>query len=239
MFLDGISSALSGLKAFSNKISNSANNIANLNSSGFKKRVTTFQDGGNLRGVQTASNQAVHTQGPLIPTNNPLNIALGGNGFFRVGLPNGGTAYTRDGSFKKDSTGRLVTSNGNPLQPEITIPGNAKGVSISGLGTVSASVNGQSQVLGQIELSTFQNPGGLVSLGSNLFGASNASGQPVAGAPGTGGFGSLIQGSIESSNVDIVEESVNLITASIGYKANLKTIKAKNELIGSLLDIKK
>lgn len=237
--IGGISSALSALRAFSRKITNTANNIANINTTGFKKRVVSFQESGSFKGVQIASNQPVHTQGSLIPTNNPLNIAINGRGFLRVGLPNGGTGYSRDGSLKKDSTGRLVTLNGNPIQPEISIPGDATGVSISGSGQVSAIINGQSQVIGQIELSFFQNPGGLVSLGNNLFSASNASGPAVNGIPGTGGLGTILQGSIESSNVDIVEESVNLITASAGYKANIKAIKAQNELLGTILDIKK
>ncbi len=236
--LGGINSALSALKAFSKKISSTANNIANINTTGFKKRVASFQESGNLKGVQIASNQPVHTQGSLIPTNNSLNIAVNGRGFLRVGLPNGGTGYSRDGNLKKDSTGRLVTSNGNPIQPEISIPGNATGVSISGSGQVSAIINGQSQVIGQIELSSFQNSGGLVSLGNNLFSASNVSGSAVSGIPGTGGLGTIIQGSIEYSNVDIVEESVNLITASAGYKANIKAIKTQNELLGTILDIK-
>ena len=237
--LGGISSALSALKSFSKKINNTANNVANINSAGFKKRVTSFQESGKLKGVQIASNQAVNTQGPLIPTNNPLNIAVNGRGFLRVGLPDGGTGYTRDGNLKKDSTGRLVTSNGNPVLPEIVIPGNSTGVSISSSGQVSASVNGQNQVIGQIELSSFQNSGGLTSLGNNLFNVSNASGAAVNGNPGNGGLGTIIQGSIESSNVDIVEESVNLITASAGYKANIKAIKAQDELLGTILDIKK
>ena len=235
----GTSSALSALRAFSKKISSTANNIANINTAGFKKRLTSFQETGSLKGVQIASNQPVHTQGSLIPTNNPLNIAVNGRGFLRVGLPNGGTGYTRNGSLKKDSAGRLVTSNGNPIQPEIVFPGNDMGMSISGSGQVSAMINGQNQVIGQIELSSFQNSGGLVSLGNNLFGASSASGPAVNGIPGTGGLGTIIQGSIESSNVDIVEESVNLITASAGYKANIKVIKAQDELLGTILDIKK
>lgn len=237
--LGGISSALSALKSFSKKINNTANNVANISSAGFKKRVTSFQESGKLKGVQIASNQAVNTQGPLIPTNNPLNIAVNGRGFLRVGLPDGGTGYTRDGNLKKDSTGRLVTSNGNPVLPEIVIPGNATGLGISSSGQVSASVNGQNQVIGQIELSSFQNSGGLTSLGNNLFNASNASGAAVNGNPGNGGLGTIIQGSIESSNVDIVEESVNLITASAGYKANINVIKAQDELLGTILDIKK
>ena len=239
MLLGGISSALSGLRAFSRKISNTANNIANINTTGFKKKVISFQERGNLKGVQIDSNQPVHTQGSLIPTNNSLNIAISGQGFLRVGLPNGGTGYTRDGNLKKDSTGRLVTSDGNPILPEIVIPGNATGVSISNSGQVSALINGQSQVIGQLDLSSFQNAGGLISLGNNLLSASGASGPAVNAIPGTGGLGQIVQGSIESSNADIVEESVNLITASVGYKANIKSIKAQDELLGTILDIKK
>lgn len=239
MFLQGISSALSGLKAFSKKISNSAHNIANINTAGFKKRELTLQEIGKSGGVQASSNQAIYSQGSLVTTNNPLNIAINGAGFLRVELPNGGTGYTRSGHLKKDSTGRLTTSNGNPIIPEIVVPVNATGISISKSGEVSAIINGQSQVIGQIELSSFQNPGGLVSLGNNLFSASNASGPAITGIPGNNAFGTIVQGSIESSNVDIVEESVNMITASAGFKANIKTIKIQDEILGSIIDIKK
>ena len=239
MILDGISSALSGLKAFSKKISNTANNIANMNTTGFKKRGIAFQESGNLRGVQVSSNQADHAQGSILTTNNPLNIAINGQGFLRVRLSNGEIGYTRDGNLKKDSTGRLVTSSKSPVLPEIVIPGNATGVAISQSGEVSATVNGQNQVIWQIELFNFQNPSGLVSLGGNLLRESNESGRALGGAPGTGGFGKVVQGSVESSNVDIIEESVNLITASAGFKANIKAIKAQEELLGTIIDIKK
>ena len=115
--LGGINSVLSALRAFLKKVSNTANNVANINSAGFKKKVTSFQEGWNLKGVQIASNQPVHTQGPLLLTNNSLNVAVNGQGFLRVSLPNRGTGYSSDGNLKKDSTGRLVTSNGNPIEP--------------------------------------------------------------------------------------------------------------------------
>lgn len=237
--INGIASALSGLRAFSKKISNTANNIANMNTAGFKKRVTSFQDQGKSGGVTVQSNRAVHSQGSLLTTDNPFNIAISGKGFFRVALPNGGMGYTRNGNLKKDSSGQLATADGNPILPAITIPGNATGMNISEQGIVSVTINGQNQVIGQIELSFFQNPSGLTSLGNNLLSASNKSGPALNGIPGTGSMGTIIQGSIESSNVDIVEESVNLITASAGFKANIKIIKTQDELLGTIIDIKK
>jgi flagellar basal-body rod protein FlgG len=183
MMLGGINSVLSALRAFLKKVSNTANNVANIHSAGFNKRVTSFQEGWNLKGVQITSNQPVHTQGPRMLANNPLNIAVNHQGFLRVSLPNGGTGYLRDGNLKKDSAGRLVTLNGNPIQQEISISGNAIGVNASGSGQDSAITNGLSQVIGQIEPSSFRNPGGQGSLGNNLFIASNAFGPAVNGSP--------------------------------------------------------
>lgn len=210
-----------------------------MNTTGFKKKVLSLQESGKSGGVQVRSNPAIHTQGSLVPTNNPLNIAINGKGLLRIALPGGGSGYTRDGNLKKDSTGRLTTANGNPILPEIVVPGNAEGLSISRTGEVSALINGQNQVLGQLELFLFPGPAGLVSLGMNLLSESNKSGQAINGTPGSGGMGTIIQGSLESSNVDIIEESVNLITAEAGFKANIKTIKAHDELLGTVIDLKK
>lgn len=237
MILNGINSALSGLRAFSKKINNSAHNIANINTAGFKKKVLPLQDR-KTGGVQAASLHSVPTQGPIISTNGPLNIAIDGTGFLRVGLPNGNTAFTRDGNLKTDSNGRIVTSDGNPIVPEVFVPGNATGLSISASGEISGLINGQTQVLGQIELSSFQSADGLVSQGKNLLSSSSASGSEIRGIPGTSGFGTILQGNIESSNVDIVDESVNLITSSIGFKAAIKTIQAQDEILGTMIDIK-
>ncbi len=239
MILNGINSALSGLRAFSKKLSNSANNIANINTTGFKKKTFSLQEGGKTGGVQTSSTQAIHTQGPIIATNRSLNIAIDGKGFLRTRLPNGNTGFTRDGNLKTDSSGRITTLDGNPILPEVTIPLNATGLSISNSGQISALINGQNQVLGQIELSSFQNPGGLDSLGKNSFSSSNASGPASSGIPGSGGLGTIIQGSIETSNVDIIDESVNMITSSINFKAAIKTIQAQDEVLGTIINIKK
>lgn len=237
MILNGINSALSGLRAFSKKINNSAHNIANINTTGFKKKVLPLQET-KTGGVQAASSLSVGTQGPIITTNDPLNIAIDGKGFLRVRLSDGSTAFTRNGNLKTDSNGRIVTSAGDPIVPEVLISVSATGLSISASGEISAFISGQTQVLGQLELSSFQSPDGLEPIGNNLLSISNASGSEVRGIPGTSGFGTILQGNLESSNVDIVDESVNLITSSVGFKAAIKTIQAQDEILGTIINIK-
>lgn len=230
-------SALSGLQTASRQLQSSAHNIANLQTPGFKKSTVHLGDvaTGGTRVIGTSRSAS---SGPLVATSNPLDLAINGNGFFQVSLPNGGTGFTRAGSLQIDSAGRLADANNNPLFPEIMVPGNHQGLTISSTGQVSALVNGQTITLGQIQLAGFNNPSGLTSLGGNLFAASAQSGPPLVGTPGSGGLGILVPGAVELSNVDIVEEVVSQILAKTAFKANINVIRTANEMTGTLLDIK-
>lgn len=230
-------SALSGLQTSSRQLQSSAHNIANLQTPGFKKSTIHLGDvaTGGTRVIGSSRNSA---SGPLILTSAPLDLAINGNGFFQVTQPNGGIGFTRAGSLRIDSAGRLADTNNNPLFPEITVPGNHQGLTISATGQVSALVNGQTITLGQIQLAGFKNPSGLTSLGGNLFAASSQSGPALVGVPGAGGLGILVPGSVELSNVDIVEEVVSQMLAKAAFKANANVIRAANEMTGTLLDIK-
>ncbi|CAI2719712.1 flagellar hook-basal body protein [Nitrospina watsonii] len=234
--LESLFSSLSGLNVASRKVQASANNLANLQTPGFKSSRVNIVDspsgGARVSGVSRSG-----LQGPLVPTNNPLDIAVQGNGFLQVGLAGGGTGFTRSGSLKVDGGGRLVTADGNPLLPEISIPGGAQTIRIGPGGRVSALVNGQTQTLGQLQLAGFQNPAGLSALGNSLFGVSGSSGQPVAGNPGSNGLGTVQSGFLEVSNVDISEEMVQQIVASTQFRANANAIRAADDMTGSLLDI--
>lgn len=235
--LDSLFSSLSGLNTASRKLQASANNLANIQTPGFKSSRVNIADT-RTGGAHVAGTQRSASQGPLVPTHNALDAAIQGNGFFQVSLPGGGTAFTRSGSFKVDNTGRLVTANGNPLLPEISVPGNAQNVSIGSDGRVTAVLNGQTQTLGQIQLARFSNPGGLTALGDNLFGASAASGQPIVGSPGTNGIGTVLSGHLELSNVDITEEIVQQILAGIQFRANAGVLRTADDLTGTILDIR-
>ncbi|MBI2265179.1 MAG: flagellar basal-body rod protein FlgG [Armatimonadetes bacterium] len=229
-------SAASGMMAQQLNIDTISNNLANVNTVGFKKVRVDFQDilyqtlkaaGAPVApgvqnptglqvglGVRPASTQRIFLQGDFQKTDNPLDVVIEGQGFFQISMPDGSIAYTRDGSFKRDSQGRLVTSDGFFVSPELAIPQDAVTISIGQDGTVSVTTQGQAapQVLGQITLARFINPGGLESKGKNLFVETAASGPPIVGTPGTGGMGSLAQGFLESSNVQIVEELARLRT---------------------------
>jgi len=235
--LDSIFSSLSGLNTASRKLQVSSNNLANVQTPGFKASRTNIVDN-QSGGARVAAVQRLNTSGSFLPTGNALDVAIQGNGFLQVTLGTGGTGFTRAGSLKVDSTGRLVNSNGNPILPQINVPGGAESISISSTGTVSASVNGQVQTLGQIQLATFQNPSGLNSLGNNLFGQSAASGAPIVSNPGAGGAGTMQSGFLETSNVDITEEMVQQILAGNAFKANANAIRAADEMTGTILDIK-
>lgn len=237
MIINALSSALSGLRTSSKKLLTSANNVANLQTSGFKKSEAVVSDVAS-GGARVSAVTRSSTPGSLIPTSNPLDLAVNGEGFFQVDLGNGGTGFTRAGSFKTDSSGQIVTAEGNPLVPPVTVPGNATAVSIDSQGQVTAQVGGAPQVIGQIELSQFNNPGGLTALGGNVSAESPASGSPVSGTPGSGSFGTVISGALESSNVDIAEEVVGQIVAKAAFKANASVIRTSDELLGTLLDIK-
>ena len=232
-----------------------ANNLSNVSTTGFKKSRAEFEDlmyqtikePGAATGLNSVSPTGVQTglgtrtssvqkdfeQGSFKSTKNPLDIAIEGAGFFPIQLPDGQIGYTRDGSFKKDPSGRIVDRNGNALQPEITIPPNAQGIDISATGQVSVYVAGnqQPQSLGQIELVNFINPAGLRALGKNVFVPTGASGLPQQGAPGQSNFGSLSQGELEGSNVNIVDEMVNMITAQRAYETNSKVIQASDQML--------
>lgn len=250
--------AASGMAAQQANIDNVAHNLANVNTTGFKKTRMEFEDlvaettraagtptsasteapigletGLGTRPVATARD---FTMGNLKSTGGSLDIAIQGRGFFQVAMPDGTTAYTRNGEFHLDGDGKLLNSEGMPLQPEITIPPNATSVSISKEGVVSVSLSGQSaaQQIGTIELATFQNAAGMTALGGNLFAATTGSGDPTTGVPGTDGMGTLTQGFVEESNVSVVEEMVNMILGQRAYEANSRVIKAADEMLGQV-----
>jgi flagellar basal-body rod protein FlgG len=248
-------SAASGMTAQQLNVDNIANNLANANTAGFKMRRAQFQDllyqnmiqPGAAAGQQTtipaglqlglgtraASNEIIFMQGALSQTNNPLDLAVQGSGFFQIRQASGELAYTRAGQFQLDRNGNVVTANGDTLEPQITIPNTAQNLTIAQDGTVSFTVPGQSasQRAGQIQLANFQNPGGLNSIGSNLYLPTDASGDPQVGAPGgTEGLGKLSQGYTEQSNVDVVGEFVNLIQSQRAYEANSRVVKAADEM---------
>ena len=248
-------SAASGMTAQQLNVDNIANNLANANTAGFKMRRAQFQDllyqnmiqPGAAAGQQTtipaglqlglgtraASNEIIFMQGAFSQTNNPLDLAIQGSGFFQIRQASGELAYTRAGQFQLDRNGNMVTSNGDTLEPQITIPNTAQNVTIAQDGTVSFSVPGQSasQKAGQIQLANFQNPGGLNSIGSNLYLPTDASGDAQVGAPGgSEGLGKVSQGYTEQSNVDVVGEFVNLIQSQRAYEANSRVVKAADEM---------
>ncbi len=232
-----------------------ANNLANVSTTGFKKSITDFQDllyetikvpGSQTStdtqsptgilvgmGVGTGAVTKVFSQGELLQTQNQLDIAIEGSGFFQIQMPNGTTAYTRAGAFKMDSNGRITNSNGYILLPAVTIPQGANQITISNTGIVSAILAGDtaSTQLGTIELATFINSAGLSSIGNNLFTETGASGAPATGTPGDNGYGILSQNFLEGSNVNIVQEMANMITAQRAYEINSKTITTSDEMM--------
>ena len=230
-------SALSGIKNASQRLQNSANNVANVNTAGFKKSDVNSVDN-QSGGTRVNDISRSNTQGSLIPTGNPLDLAIDGDGFFQVMNPNGGTSFTRSGSFKQDGAGNIVDASGNALIPAINVPGNNTGISVDSSGQISAQVDGQTEVAGQLQLASFQNPSGLSATGGNLFDESAASGAPVVGNAGAGGLGTVRSGFLEGSNVDITEEIVDQIASKTAFKANVNVIKANDEMLGSILDIK-
>jgi flagellar basal-body rod protein FlgG len=230
-----------------------ANNIANVNTTGFKRQRTDFQDlfydsrvtpgartgdaSQNPTGVQigtgvnVAATTRIFTGGSIDPTGRNLDIAIDGDGFFRVSLPDGSEAFTRAGDFRLDVNGTLVTPNGYILQPQIQVPDGATDVTVGETGEVSAVVDGRQTALGTISLSRFSNPSGLNAVGRNLFQVTDASGDPQEGAPGTAGFGIVRQGMLEKANVEIVTELVELIMAQRAYEMNSRTIKTGDQML--------
>ena len=248
-------SAASGMEAQQLNLDNIAHNIANANTTGYKMRRAQFQDllyqnlvqPGAAAGQQTvvptglqlglgtraASNEVIFTQGNFTVTDNPLDVVIQGRGFFQVRLPSGELAYTRAGAFHLDRDGNIVTSNGDPLEPAITVPPDALSITISQDGTVSFMQPGQTaaQLGGQIQLASFQNPAGLNSMGRNLYTPTDASGDAILGTPGgQEGIGTLVQGFLEESNVSIVQEFINMIVAQRAYEANSKVVQAADEM---------
>jgi len=250
-----LNSAASGMTAQQLNLDSIANNLANSSTAGFKARRAQFQDllyqnmiqPGSAAGQQTTmpaglqiglgtrtvSNEIVFSQGNMTQTENNLDLAIQGKGFFQIRRPSGDLAYTRSGLFQLDRNGNMVTAEGDPIEPQITIPANALSVTIGQDGTVSYMMPGQSaaQKAGQIQLATFQNPAGLNSLGNSLFQPTDASGDPVVGNPGGAeGLGTVMQGYSEQSNVNVVEEFVNLIQSQRAYESNSRVVKAADEM---------
>jgi flagellar basal-body rod protein FlgG len=251
--------AASGMTAQQINLDNIANNLANSSTAGFQARRVQFTDllyqndvmpgaaatqqttvASGLQvglGTKAGNTEIMQTQGELTSTGNPLDVAIQGSGFFQILLPNGQTGYTRAGSFQPDAQGNLVTANGDALQPAINIPAAATNITIGQDGTVSVSLPGQTQAqqVGTIQLANFANPGGLNSVGNNVYLQTTASGDPIVGAPGgTEGLGTIQQGMIEQSNVNVVEEFVNMILAQRSYESNSRVVKATDEMLQQL-----
>ncbi len=245
--LSSLSIAVSGLAAQLHKIDTITNNLANINTAGFKKSRAGLQDqiysttgSGQIGlGTKLASVEKIFFQGALMGTSNPLDLTIQGEGFFQVLRPDGTLAYTRDGSFKNDGQGRLVAADGSILQPQINIPLDATSIQIARDGTVSVTRPGAAapQVLGQIQLVKFSNPAGLVSLGQNYYAQGASSGMPAAGVAGAGGFATIEQGFLEASNVDMAEEMTQMMLGQRAYEFNLKSIKTADEMLESVFDI--
>lgn len=256
-------SGASGMYAQQMNIDTIANNMANVNTYGYKKQRMQFEDlmyqtikeAGSATsdatrrptelaigaGVRPVATQRSFTIGNLENTANPLDMAIGGDGFFQLVNAEGDLVYTRDGSFKLNAEGQVVTSNGYFLEPGITFPADTEAVSITPDGIVMASIYGQTDAeeVGTIELARFINPGGLKSLGGNMYAETEASGQSIIGAPTSDGFGSLEQGWIENSNVELVEEMVNMITAQRAYDLNSKVIRTSDTMIETANNLKR
>lgn len=255
--------ASTGMQAQQRNVEVISNNLANMNTTAFQRRRTEFHDliyqdirrvgstssdAGNIvptgvqlgLGVKLAAVYRIHEQGNLTATDNSLDMAIQGKGFFQVQLPTGETAYTRDGTFQLNQNGQIVTHDGLELNPGLTVPQNAIDVTINNSGQVLVRVEGQValQTVGQIQLATFQNEPGLESIGDNLLLETPASGNPVTGNPDSVGFGSILQGFLETSNVNAVEEISHLISAQRAYEMNSKVIQTSDEMMGTLTTIR-
>ncbi|GAA7297705.1 flagellar basal-body rod protein FlgG [Helicobacter pylori] len=261
--LRSLYSATSGMLAQQTHIDTTSNNIANVNTTGFKKSRADFNDlfyqamqyaGTNTSnttlspdgmevglGVRPSAITKMFSQGSPKETENNLDVAITGKGFFQVQLPDGTTAYTRSGNFKLDEQGNLVTSEGYLLTPQITLPEDTTQVNIGVDGTVSVTQGLQttSNVIGQITLANFVNPAGLHSMGDNLFSITNASGEAIVGNPDSQGLGKLRQGFLELSNVRLVEEMTDLITAQRAYEANSKSIQTADAMLQTVNSLKR
>lgn len=250
--------AKTGLGAQQTNIDVIANNLANVSTNGFKKSRAVFEDllyqvvrqpgaqssqqtqiSNGLQlgtGVQPVSTARIFTQGNLQNTQNPLDMAISGSGFFQVLMPDGTIAYTRNGSFQKDNQGNIVTPDGYPLQPNINIPQTAQSITIGTDGTVSITEQGNTQPvqIGTIQVATFVNPGGLLSVGSNLYMETGSSGTPTPNTPGQNGAGTVEQKYVETANVDVAEELVSMIEAQRAYELNSKVVTTSDQMLARL-----
>ena len=250
--------AASGMVAQQTNLDNVANNLANASTAGFRRRRVQFQDlmyqnmvtpgaaatqqtvSAGLQvgmGTRSAATEIIQAQGDFNPTGNPLDLTIKGAGFFQVRLPSGEIAYTRSGAFHLDGEGNLVTADGDPLEPAITIPADAQSISIGTDGTVSVTQPGQAeaQQVGSIQVAMFPNPGGLNNIGKSLMIATTASGDAIVGTPGgSEGLGTIEQGVLEGSNVSVVEEFVQMILAQRSYEANSRVVRAADEMFQQL-----
>lgn len=247
-----------GLDAQQTQMDVIANNLANVSTNGFKRSRAVFEDllYQNIRqpgaqssqqtqlpsglqlgtGVRPVSTERIFTQGNLQQTGNPKDVAIQGNGFFQVLLPDGTTAYTRDGAFQVDNQGQLVTSSGYPIQPAVSIPANAQSMTIGRDGVISITLPGSANAtqVGSLQLATFINPAGMMAKGENLYVESAASGTANTNTPGTNGAGLLSQGYVETSNVSVVEELVNMIQTQRAYEINSKAITTSDQMLQKL-----
>jgi flagellar basal-body rod protein FlgG len=255
-----LQTAATGMAAQDLQVQVISNNIANMSTTGYKRQIAQFSDllyehvrrigtqssdQGNIlpvgidigSGVKTVGTPRVMTQGTLSQTGNAFDLAITGDGFFKILMPDGTYSYTRDGSFQMDGTGRLVTSQGYVVQPGITVPANSSGFTVNTQGQVSVTPVGSTTptILGQLTLTRFLNEAGLLSIGDNLLQETPASGAPQDGLPATNGAGSIQQASLEQSNVDSVTEITNLIAAQRAYEMNSKVITASNEMLSSVV----
>jgi flagellar basal-body rod protein FlgG len=255
--------AATGMQAQQTNVEVISNNIANLTTTAYKRRRAEFQDliyqdlrrvGSNSSdtgtiipagiqiglGVQTASIYRITEQGNLQQSNNPLDLAIQGQGYFQVSLPSGEIAYTRDGSFALSATGQLVTADGYVVTPNISIPNNALNVTINAQGQVQVAISGQQlpQLVGQLQLAVFPNENGLEAQGNNLFIQTAASGNVNVGPPGNPGFGTVQQGFLETSNVNVVTEITNLITAQRAYEMNSRVITTSDQMLSTLTNLR-
>lgn len=253
--------ARTGLDAQQTQLDVIANNLSNVSTNGFKRARAVFEDllYQNLRqpgaqssqqtqipsglqlgtGARPVSTARIFTQGNLQKTDNALDVAVNGNGFFQVLLPDGTTGYTRDGSFQKDNQGQIVTSNGYPVSPNITIPADALSVTVGTDGTISVTQPGVAAAtqIGALQLATFVNPGGLQSIGQNLFLETASSGTPTPNTPGTNGAGVVNQGYVETSNVNVAEELVTMIQTQRAYELNSKVVSTSDSMLGRLTQL--
>jgi flagellar basal-body rod protein FlgG len=254
--------AASGMMAQQMNLDNVANNLANSGTAGFRRRRLQFQDllyqtlvmpgaaatqqttvPSGLQvglGTKTAASEVIQMQGDFNATGNPLDLAIEGAGFFQVTLPSGDLAYTRSGTFHLDAQGNLVTSDGDPLEPSITIPTGATSVTVGNDGTVSVTLAGQqaAQEVGTIQMALFPNPGGLNSIGKNLLLMTTASGDPIVGTPGgSEGLGTIQQGMLEQSNVNVVDEFIQMILTQRAYEANSRVVNTADQMLQTLNNV--